>query len=170
MTGSPKGRTRASPSAARATRSKRAKASASFEVTGVGERNEISACTPCAFATCSTHSRMRRCTSSPTSSRKCRVVPRRRAVSGITLKAMPAWNAVTLTTAASSGRTLRDTIDCNACTMALPATTGSRARCGTAACPPAPRSTISNASADASMGPGRDDTVPSGWSGHPCSP
>ncbi|MNL80252.1 hypothetical protein D3C87_2070520 [compost metagenome] len=52
--------------------------------------------------------------------------------SGMTLLAMPALNAPTVTTAGSSGWMLRETIVCSAMMMLAPATIGSDAACGSA--------------------------------------
>ena len=63
-----------------------------------------------------------------------RTVPRNTARSGMTLYASPAWIWVTLTTQVSTGRTLRETIDCKAVVMWLATTTGSIPDSGRAPC------------------------------------
>jgi hypothetical protein len=86
------------------------------------------------------------------------------------LKAVPAWIRVTLTTAASSGSTSRATIDWSATVTSAAASTGSRPRCGQAACVPTPRISISNRSLDAKSGPLRVPAVPRANPGQPCRP
>ena len=60
----------------------------------------------------------------------------------------------TLTTAESSGSTLRLAIVCNASTICAPITNGSMPRCGCAACVPRPLMRMSQRSEAASSGPG----------------
>ena len=94
-------------------------------------------------------------------------MPARLAFGGITLNVEPAEIFVTLTTAASSGSTFRDTIACSAVTIAAAAAIGSRPECGHAAWHPSPETSISNLSLAASIGPRIVPVVPAGSSGHP---
>ena len=87
----------------------------------------------------------------------------------MTLLTVPAWNMPTVTTADCNGSTLRATIDCSAITMLEPATIGSALKCGMAAWPPLPLSTMITRSAEASVGPLRKANVPTGWPGALCS-
>ena len=79
-----------------------------------------------------------------TSRRKDRTPPARYAVSGITLKASPAWLIVTETTARRRGSTFRDTSVCKPSTTWDAATIGSMPLCGQAPWVPRPRISISN--------------------------
>ncbi len=67
---------------------------------------------------------------------KARMVSFISTVSGMTLEASPPWMLPTVTTAVSSGATLRETTVCSAITVAALATMGSTALSGTAPCPP----------------------------------
>ena len=104
-----------------------------------------------------------------TSRSSARTLSSSRAVDGMTLFTVPAWNMPTVTTAEASGSMLRATIDCSAITMLAPATIGSQLKCGIAACPPLPRTVMTTRSAEASAGPLRKPSVPSGWPGALCS-
>ncbi len=88
----------------------------------------------------------------------------------MTFQVSPAWNCVTLTTAASTGFTLRLGIVCSACTSAAPATTGSIPVCGIAPCAPRPVIPISKMSNDAITGPGIAPNCPTGIPGQLCIP
>lgn len=72
---------------------------------------------------------------------------------------------VTVTTALSSGDVSLDTNACSASTTAEAATTGSCARCGSAAWPPRPDTVSWKRSEAAIITPGRTPTVPAGGGG-----
>jgi hypothetical protein len=78
--------------------------------------------------------------------------------------------APTVTTAASSGLTLRDTTLCSAITSEAEATTGSTVCCGTAPWPPLPTTRIVTRSAAAMAGPAMKPNRPAGTPGQLCSP
>ena len=78
------------------------------------------------------------------------------------LNASPASNLVTEQTPLSSGLMARDTIVCKFITIDDAVTIGSTVRCGIAACPPTPDTTISNLSHAARIGPGLDAITPVG--------
>src|SRR5438477_270438 len=108
---------------------------------------------------CATPSAMRRMRSSTrliTALLNERTVPRNTARSGMTLYASPAWIWVTLTTQVSTGRTLRETIDCKAVVMWLATTTGSIPDSGRAPCAPLPVIAISKNAPPAHIGPQPD--------------
>ena len=100
-----------------------------------------------------------------------RTVPTSFACAGITLIApgLPADIAQMLTTAVSSGLTLRLTIDCAAVIMCAATSTGSIAVCGWAPWPPRPSMVISMRSAAAIAGPGVMPIVPGGSPGQLCN-
>lgn len=91
------------------------------------------------------------------------------AVSGITLGALPAWIAPTVTTAARVGSMLRATIDCKASTILAAATIGSQPNCGIAPCVPLPVTVIVTESDDAIMQPWRSAKWPTGKPGALCN-
>ncbi len=97
-------------------------------------------------------------------------MPRRSAVCGMTLSALPAWNVQIDTTAASTGSTLRDTIDCSALTICAPTRIGSIAMWGRAAWPPTPSISTVRLSVAAMTGPLRIENAPSGSPGKLCMP
>ncbi len=113
---------------------------------------------------------MRRSIVSCTSVLNERVVPRSTTSFGITFQVSPPWNCVTLTTAASTGCTVRLGIVCSACTIALPTTIGSMPLCGMAACAPRPVTVISKMSKPAIIGPGITPNWPTGMPGQLCMP
>ena len=89
----------------------------------------------------------------------------------MTLKA-PTWLVCiehSETTSASIGLALRLAMVCSAVMMCAVATTGSTARCGSAAWPPWPRTLILISSVAAIIGPGRTAIVPTGSPGQLCS-
>ena len=73
-------------------------------------------------------------------------------------------------TAASSGSTLRETIDCSATINCAPTSTESIDLCGRAAWPPRPSMAILISSIDAMYGPDRIANLPSGSPGALCMP
>src|SRR5438093_1000369 len=82
------------------------------------------------------------------------MVPSRLAVSGITLRVVPASIFATVTTAGSKTLTWRVTSVWNACTISHAIGIGSRQSCGADACPPRPSTTTCSVSPDAMAGPG----------------
>lgn len=103
-----------------------------------------------------------------------RSVPPTCTASGTTLWAccrpLPATSCVTDSTAESKGDSSRDTRRCSELTTSAAVTTGSRSSSGIAACPPAPRTVISNRMAPAMKGPGRENTAPLGSAGQTWKP
>ena len=85
---------------------------------------------------------MRRSSVARTSRSSARTLSSSVAEAGITLLALPACSAPTVTTAACSGSMLRATMVCSAITMLAAATIGSAVRCGIAPWPPMPVSVI----------------------------
>ena len=73
---------------------------------------------------------------------------------------MPASIVATVITPASSGSTLRDTIDCSASSRCAEATIGSRVRCGRAAWPERPLTGNSIRAPAAITAPSCTATVP----------
>ena len=74
------------------------------------------------------------------------------------------------TTAASSGSTLRETIDCSATTSCAPTSTGSIVLCGHAAWPPTPSMVMLMRLPDAMYAPGRIANLPTSSPGELCMP
>lgn len=101
---------------------------------------------------------------------RVRVLMRRMAFCGITLPALPARNAPTLTTAASIGATLRETTVCSDITSAAPATSGSMLFSGMEPWLPTPVSSISQLSTAAMIGPPVKCSLPTGRPGMLCMP
>mmetsp|Transcript_28647 Transcript_28647/g.93591 ORF Transcript_28647/g.93591 Transcript_28647/m.93591 type:complete len:263 (+) Transcript_28647:436-1224(+) len=89
-----------------------------------------------------------------------RTVPASLAVSGMTLKTLPASKMVTETTPESVGSAEREMTVWSAATTAAPATIGSRVWCGAAPCPPAPTTRMSNEPAAAIAVPARTPMRP----------
>ena len=125
---------------------------------------------PNARAVDSTNSVMRRSTSSCVSIFDVRTVPVSFASRGTTENApgLPACIEHRLSTAFSSGATLRETIVCAAVMMCAATTTGSTVRCGCAPCPPLPQIVISTRSADDIIGPEFSPIWPAGNGGQLC--
>ncbi len=95
-----------------------------------------------------------------TAGRWVRNVPRITARCGIWLAAPPPSSMQTDTTAVSSGSTLRDTTDCIATSACAAASTGSRVRCGIAACPAWPSMVTTTREPCAITGPACTATSP----------
>ena len=100
---------------------------------------------------------------------KLRTVPVTVASAGSTLWLLPPFTRVTDSTADSAGSMRRETMVLSCATSWLAASSTSGVRCGCAAWPPRPRSTMSKRSAAAMIGPGRVCAWPSGRSGQLCS-
>src|SRR5439155_26723939 len=105
------------------TRAATSASAAVFTVAGWRRRYSTVAVAPKAAATPAATRRTPSSTTRPTPGRKYRVLPRRRTSSGITFHVSPPWTWVTLTTAASTGDTLRLTIVWNAPIIWAAATT-----------------------------------------------
>ncbi len=101
---------------------------------------------------------------------KQRTVPRSTARSGMTLYASPPWIWVTLTTTVSTGRALRDTIDCSAVVMWLATSTGSMPASGRAPCAPLPVIAMSKNAPPAIIAPSRIWNFPTASPGRLCMP
>ena len=100
---------------------------------------------------------------------KLRTVPVTLASAGSTLWLPPPLMRVTDNTADSAGSMRRATMVLSCPTSWLAASSTSGVRCGCAAWPPRPRSTMSKRSAAAMIGPGRVCAWPTGRSGRLCS-
>ena len=89
-------------------------------------------------------------------------MPFSRALSGMTLCAVPASSVVIVTTTASVALKRRVTMAWSAITISQATGTGSRVSCGIEAWPPRPSTTISSMSAEASSVPTRLPIAPCG--------
>ena len=103
------------------------------------------------------------------SGRSTRKVPPASASGAITFSAAPPRIHPTETTALSIGSMRRLTSCWSATTVCVSATIGSRARCGYAACPPAPSIRIRKLSLDAFTGPPSEVAAPHATSGCTCT-
>jgi hypothetical protein len=89
-----------------------------------------------------------------------RIVPCRKAVSGMMFVVVPAVTLAMVTTAGSKMSIRRVTIVCSASVISAATAIGSTAWWGAEACPPLPRTVIRIVSPAASSGPRRRLTVP----------
>ncbi len=85
-----------------------------------------------------------------------------RAVSGMTLRLVPACSTPTERTTGSNMLNWRVTMACRAVTISAAAVTGSLAECGAEPWPPAPRTVTNSPSEELSMTPGLVQNVPCG--------
>jgi hypothetical protein len=142
----------------------------SFTVGGYSGRYSTSTSTSYAAET----ARQSRDASSATRSWACgekvRTVASSVASSGMTLRAVPAWNEPTLSTTGSNTSNRLVIIVCRSPTSCAATETGSLARCGIEPCPPAPRTvTVSAELADVIV-PGREVNIPAGCDAMTCMP
>ena len=105
-----------------------------------------------------------------TSGLNVRTVPRSTTSCGITFQVSPPCTCVTLTTPASSGCRLRETIVCSAEIACATNSIGSFPVYAIAACAPLPVATISKMSNAPISGPARSAIVPNGFCGQLCIP
>ncbi|MCO5556213.1 hypothetical protein L7F22_009759 [Adiantum nelumboides] len=162
LTGFGASRNRSSPSSSAHTPAANPASSASLTVRGYSSVQTTSARTPCAAATPSQTSRTSTGSVAAWASEKLRTVASKRAVSGMTLRRVPAATTPTVSTTGSNMSKRRVTIVCRAVIISAAAAIGSRAVCGLEPWPPAPCTTTSSACEADRNTPGRVVTSPAG--------
>jgi hypothetical protein len=151
---------RSTPSSSRAVSSTNPAKRVSFTVTGYPRISSTLTSAPCAAATPSATRRTPASIASRVASDTVRTVPSRFAVSGMTLRVVPASILAMVRTAGSNTLTRRVTSVWKACTISQAIGIGSRQSCGAEAWPPLPRTTIWIVSPEAIVGPGRVAITP----------